>query len=296
MKKYGFLLIPVALLVMAGSFPAGGDKELIASLRSEMLVLQRQIRDLQESFDKSQGHTSPLVQKISDNSDNTLRALTAIEEALRTSQTTQSNNLTGTNNRITRLEQQVTATDQRTAQILTQINALKTLLDQQQRCLQEKEQMEDNPQFDSPERLYAFAFGQYVKGNYAQAITYFQRYIEGYGGTEAADNARFWIAESFYNQNRFEDALRAYDRLLTDFPRSDKLASASLKKGIALLKLERRDEGVAMLRTVIAQFPRSEEAATAAEELSRLGESPQPPPAAAPEKPVTRKKPGRNSH
>ncbi|MFN7944472.1 MAG: tol-pal system protein YbgF [Blastocatellia bacterium] len=297
MKKYGFLLIPVALLLVAGSFPAGGDKEQIASLRSEMLVLQRQIRDLQESFDKSQGQTTPLVQKISDNSDNTLRSLTALEESLRTSQTTQSNNLTGTNNRITRLEQQITATDQRTAQILTQLSTLKTLIEQQKRCQEKMEQMEDTPQFDSPERLYAFAFGQYVKGNYPQAVTYFQRYMEGYGTTEAADNAQFWIAESYYNQNRFEEALHGYEKLLDDFPRSDKAGSALLRKGITLLKLERREEGVATLRAVITQYPRSQEAASATEELNRLGESPQAPaPVAAPDKPAGRKKQGRPNH
>jgi tol-pal system protein YbgF len=294
MQKYGFLLIPVLMLVLAGAMPTG-DKELIASLRSEMLVLQRQIRDLQESFDKTHGHTTPLVQKISDNSDNTLRALASLEDALKLSQTTQNNNLAGTNNKITRLEQQISSTDQRTTQILIQISSLKTLIEQQQKLLKEKEQTEDTPQFDTPERLYAFAFNQYVKGNYDQATTYFQRYIDGYGTTEAADNAWFWIAESHYNQSRFEDALRVYDRLINDFPKSDKLSTALLKKGMALLKLERREEGISTLRSVIAQFPRSQDAAVASEELNRLGESAQPPvPAPSLSKPAQRSKPGRN--
>ncbi|HZS06745.1 MAG TPA: tol-pal system protein YbgF [Blastocatellia bacterium] len=296
MKKYGFLLIPVVLLVMAGALPAGGEKELIIRLQGEVLVLQRQVRDLQESFDKSQGQTTPLVQKISDNSDNTLRTLNSLEEALKLAQTTQSNNLTGTNSRINRLSEQVTASEQRTGQILTQINSLKTLLEQQQRYLDQTKQEEASPRFDNPEQLYAFAYGQFVKGQYEQAAANFQRYIDAYGNTEAADNARFWIAECFFNQSKYEDALRAYERTITDYPKGDKLAAAWLRKGITLLKLERRDEGVTTLRAVITQFPRSQEAATATEELNRLGESIQSPSPAVPtSKPGTRQKPGRTS-
>lgn len=275
-KKYAIVLIPFLLLGLAGAMPAGGEKELIIRLQGEVLVLQRQVRDLQESFDRSQGLTTPLVQKISDNSESSLRALNLLEEALKTSQTTQSNNLSGTNSRIARLTDQVTTNEQRTGQILSQLAQIKTLMDQQKRCMDLQNQAEANPHFDNPEQLYAFAYGHYIKGNYDQAITWFKSYIDGYGSTEAADNALFWIAESYFNQNHFEDALQAYNRILADYSNGDKLAGASLKKGITLLRLERREEGVAALRQVVSGFPGSQEAAAATDQLTALGESFQP--------------------
>lgn len=278
MKKYGFLIIPIAFFLMAGALPAGNDKDLIVRLHGDVVVLQRHMRDLQESFDKSQGMTTPMLQKISENSDNTLRALTALEESLKTSQTTQSNNFSGTSTRINTLAEQIKNNDQKSAQILAQLSALKTLIEQQKRDLEnnQKAAQEEAPRFDNPEQLYAFAYGQFARGQYDQAIRSFQMYLEAYGTTETADNALFWQGESHYQQGRMEDALRAYDRVLTEYTKSDKAAAALLKKGLALLRLERREEGLIQLRQVIAQYPRTQEGAQAAEELTRLGESAQP--------------------
>ncbi len=292
MRRYSFLLIPVIFLAMAAALPAGGEKELIIRLQGEVMVLNRQVRDLQESFDKAQGQNAPMVQKISDNSENTLRALSTIEESLKSTQTTQINTLTGTNatnTRINKLSEQAAAADQRINQILTQINSLKSFVEKQQNCIDKNSQAEAAPNFDNAEQLYAFAYGQFVKKNFDQAATYFQKYIDAYSATEAADNAQFWIGECFYNQAKYDDAVRAYDKVITDHPKSDKLAAAFLKKGLTLLRLERRDDGVTTLRAVISQFPRSQEAAAATEELNRLGE-PLQSPVVPPGKPASRSK------
>lgn len=282
MRRCFFILIPVIIIGMAAALPAGGEKELIIRLQGEVMVLNRQVRDLQESFDKSQGQNAPIVQKISENSENTLRALSAIEDTIKSTQTTQINTLTGTNatnTRINKLSEQAAASEQRINQILSQINNLKTFVEKQQNCIDKNNQIETTaaPNFDNPEQLYAFAYGQFVKRNFEQSATYFQKYIDAYGSTEAADNAQFWIGECYFNLTKYEDSLRAYDKVISDHQRSDKLAASFLKKGLTLLRLERRDEGVVMLRAVITQFSRSQEAAAATEELNRLGESAQAP-------------------
>jgi tol-pal system protein YbgF len=299
MKRYGLLFVPALLFLMAGAAttPRESEKELIIRLQGEVIVLQRQIRDLQESFDKSQGQTSPLLQKIADQAENTMRTLPALEEAFKNAQTTQSNNLTGATARLAKLSEQLGQNEQRFNQISSQIKGLRDHLDQQIQVMQrrleaekeaEKQAQVNLPQFTNPEQLYAFAYGQFTKGNYEQAVTNFRRYIEAYGHTEAADNAQFWIAESFHTQSRYNEALREYDRLLIDYPKGDKTAAANLKKGITLLQLERREEGVAALRAVITLYPHAQEAAVAAQELSRLGEPAQPAPTPAPTNKIKR--------
>lgn len=307
MKRYALLIVPTLLLLVAGAatMPIESEKELIIRLQGEVIVLQRQVRDLQESFDKSQGQTTPMLQKIADHAENTMRALPALEDALKNAQITQSNNLTGATARLAKLSDQLAQNDQHFNQINNQITnqtkGLKDYFDQQMQALQrrleaerqaekqaEKQTEMTAPQFTNPEQLYAFAYSQFTKGNYEQAIANFRRYIDAYGHTEAADNAQFWIAESFHAQARYNEALREYDRLLTDYPRSDKAAAAMLKKGITLLQLERRDEGVAALRAVINLYPHSQEAALAGQELSRLGEPAQPAPTPAPQTKIKR--------
>ncbi len=278
MHRYApYFLITIIIFALGAN--AAGDKEIIARLTGEVLTLQKQIRDLQESFDKTSGQTSMLLQKTSENSENTVRSLAQIEEAMKTTQTLQSNNFTGATTRIARLSEQQGATDQKLSQIISQINALKTAMEQQQKQRQEEEKKAENtpPRFDSPEQLYAFAYSQYTQGKYDEATANFRRYVEAFGTTEAADNAQFWIADGLFAQMRYADALIEYDKLLSTYPNGDKIISAQYKKGVALLYLERRDEGVAALRTVIATAPSSNEAALARQELQRLGEDPNAP-------------------
>lgn len=289
MKQYGpFLLCGILILALGAS--SASDKELIIRLQGEVLVLQKQVRDLQESFDKSSGQSVTLMQKVTDNSESTLRTLSNIEEAIKLSQTTQSNSFTGATTRINRLAEQASVTDKRLDQISSQINSLKNLLEQQARQKQEEERKRDTtpPRFENPEQLYAYAYTQYTQGKYDEAIANFRRYVEAYGTTEAADNAQFWIGEGLFAQMRYAEALVEYDRLLTAYPSGDKIVAAHFKKGLSLLYLERREEGVTELRIVISTAPNSTEAAQARQELERLGENPNLPVAPKTTKPRAR--------
>jgi tol-pal system protein YbgF len=301
MARLRIILLALGLLVAVGAarFPEESDKELMIRLQGEILVLQRQIRDLQESFDKSQGQTFNTIQRISDQAEHALRRLTALEESIKTVQTSQHNNLSGAAVRLTKLSEQIASTNQRLAQITSQIAGLRDHLDQQLPRLLEAEKRassDEEPnlesQFNSPEELYALAFGQLTKGHYSQAITLFRQYVESHNHSEAADNAQFWIAEALVSQGRYAEALREYDRLLKDYPQGDKAPAAYLKKGILSLQLERRDEGVVILKTLVNSYPHSPEARQASQELLRLGESPQSiqPPTA---KPGTQSRPKR---
>ena len=272
-----------------------GDKENIARLTGEVLTLQKQMRDLQESFDKNSGQSTVLLQKMSDNSETTVRTLAQIEDVMKTTTTVQTNSSTGVNARITKLAEQQGSTDQKLNNISTQINALKNLMEQQQkqRVEEEKKVSQAPVRFDSPDQLYAYSYSLYSQGKFEEAVTGFRRYLEAYSTTEAADNAQFWVAEALFAQNKYADALNEYDRLISNYPNGDKVVAGQFKKGVSLLFLERREEGVNALRNVIAIAPSSNEAAQAKQELDRLGESSvapaQPVPSTGKPKPRPRK-------
>jgi tol-pal system protein YbgF len=268
-------------LLFGANSPVSGEKELIIRLQGEVLVLQRQLRDLQESIDKAQGQSTAILQKLADSSEGSQRVLANLEESFRTSQTSQTNNLAGTTTRLNKIIEHLTANEQKFNQLGQQIQSLRSAVEQHQRRLDlEKEEQKERdrkqadaiPAITSPEQLYSFAYHQYNQGKYEQAIANFRRYLEGYGQTEAADNALFWIAESLNAQGRSSEALREYERLLADYPRSDRAAAALFKKGVLLLQLERREEGVTTLRSIITQYPAAPEATQATQELTRLGE------------------------
>ncbi|HSS45013.1 MAG TPA: tol-pal system protein YbgF, partial [Thermoanaerobaculia bacterium] len=99
----------------------------------------------------------------------------------------------------------------------------------------------------------------------------FQEYLETYPTTDLSDDARYWIGESHYAQKRYQDAITDFDRLLKDWPKSDKAAVALLKKAYALLELDQKPEAVVQLQYVIHEYPSAEEARLARARLKSLG-------------------------
>jgi TolA-binding protein len=97
--------------------------------------------------------------------------------------------------------------------------------------------------------------------------------LKNFGQTEKSDDACFWIAESLAAQGKLAEALAEYDGLLMKYPNGDRVASARLKKGLTLLQMERRQEGVEALKSVVSLHPNTQESETAKAELVRLGEA-----------------------
>jgi tol-pal system protein YbgF len=122
-----------------------------------------------------------------------------------------------------------------------------------------------------PQALYQSAYGDYLKKSYDLAIAGFQLYLDSYAETELADNAAYWIGESLYGQGNYEAAIRHFNELSVRFPRSDKTASAGLKKAFAHLELGNRNQGVAELQRLLRDYPNSDEASLARNRLRDLG-------------------------
>ena len=67
------------------------------------------------------------------------------------------------------------------------------------------------------------------------------------------------------------EAIAEYDKVLKQYARSDKTASALLKKGFALLEQGQKKDGIAQLQSVVRTFPTSDEANLAKQRLQSLG-------------------------
>jgi tol-pal system protein YbgF len=121
-----------------------------------------------------------------------------------------------------------------------------------------------------PETLYQDTYAAYRSADYDLAILGFKQYLDTYPETELADNALYWMGESYFAQGRFNPAIEAFDTVLSKYPRSEKVASAMLKRGYAHLQLGQRDRGVEELRALLRTHPSSEEAAIARQQLETL--------------------------
>ena len=123
----------------------------------------------------------------------------------------------------------------------------------------------------SADTLYSNGLRDITSGKYDLARQEFHDYLKFYGDTDLASNAQFYLGEIAYSQKNYDRAVTEYDHVLTNYPKSFKLAPAHLKKGMALIELGQKTAGVRELRDVVRRFPGTEEERRARAKLKELG-------------------------
>ncbi len=115
--------------------------------------------------------------------------------------------------------------------------------------------------------VYMTAYEAFKAGKTKEARDMFISFLKDYPDNEYSDNARFWIAESYYKDGNYDDAILAYEELLRKSPESDKIPAAMLKQGMAFYELKDKKTGRLILERLIEKFPDSEQATTAKKKL-----------------------------
>lgn len=102
---------------------------------------------------------------------------------------------------------------------------------------------------------YDNAFQALKELRYADAAQLFQDFRSQYPNSEYADNAQYWLGESYYVTRNYEIALGAFQALLDDFPDSSKAPDALLKIGYTHYELKQWDRARAALTQVQQDYP-----------------------------------------
>ncbi|MDZ7290221.1 MAG: tol-pal system protein YbgF [candidate division KSB1 bacterium] len=124
-------------------------------------------------------------------------------------------------------------------------------------------------QFPGSVRLYEAAYQDLVKGHYQQARESFMLYLRFLPQGELADDAQYWIGESYNGEGQIEKALQAFQNLISNYPESDRVPLAMLKLANHQIALGQTNAGKKTLETLLERFPKAKEAPQA---LSRLRE------------------------
>jgi TolA-binding protein len=132
--------------------------------------------------------------------------------------------------------------------------------------------------------LYQTAYLDYTRGNYNLAVAAFKEFIRLYPETDLTEKAQYWIGESHWSLARdlqskgdrpratqeFERAVQEFRKVLIQYPRGDRVPSAVFKEALALVELGQPALAEGRLQFLVDQFPSTEEAAKAKDELTRL--------------------------
>jgi tol-pal system protein YbgF len=123
----------------------------------------------------------------------------------------------------------------------------------------------------SADVLYSNGLRDFQGGKYDLSRQEFSDYLKYYADTDLASNAQFWLGEIAYAQKDYKNAVTEYDKVITNYPKSFKQATARLKKGMALVELGQKASAIRELREVVRRFPGTDEDRRARAKLKELG-------------------------
>lgn len=117
---------------------------------------------------------------------------------------------------------------------------------------------------------YQVAFELLKEERYDMAAVAFKQFLLEFPDSELVDNAQYWLAESYYASDSFEQALRDFQVVIDEYPRSSKVPDALLKMGFCNYNLKRWDAARATLSRVQADYPETTAARLAGQYLTRM--------------------------
>ena len=122
------------------------------------------------------------------------------------------------------------------------------------------------------QQAYRSAFVLLKNGHYEKATIGFRDFLTEYPGSDLADNAQYWLGESFYAIPRFESAMEEFKRILSNYPQSPKLTHAMLKIGYIYHELGQLEDAKRVLSELSNRYPDSTAASLARRRLKRLAD------------------------
>ena len=117
------------------------------------------------------------------------------------------------------------------------------------------------------QQAYQGAFDLLKSGRYEEAAVSFQQFLAEYPTGSYADNAQYWLGETFYITRRFEESIQEFERLVSMHPNSQKLTHSLLKIGYAHDELGNKAEAERVLGQLIEGHPQTAAAGLARKRL-----------------------------
>lgn len=112
-------------------------------------------------------------------------------------------------------------------------------------------------QKEPTQSLYNKGYEMYNQGKYAQTISIFREFLQRYPKDSLADNAQYWIAESYYAQKFFDKAIEEFKKV-EKFPDGNKVPDAYYKIYLAYTEMGKKKEAEKWKKEILRKFKDSE--------------------------------------
>ena len=162
-----------------------------------------------------------------------------------------------------------------------EIDKLKTELDQVTSIKHDlnpsipKEKSELRVQYDNSEnekKEFESSFELLRKGDYVSAEIALREHINNFPNGPYTDDAKFWLAESLFSQNKYNEALEIFNQIINQYPDSEKMMESILKSGFSHQALGNLSAAESIFQRVIRDYPNSSASSLAEERLNKMRE------------------------
>ncbi len=118
--------------------------------------------------------------------------------------------------------------------------------------------------------IYKSARQALVQNDFETAREGFGQLLKRYPKSSQADNAQFWIGETYYRAKWYEKAILEYQKVIENYPKGNKVPASLLKQGFAFAGLGDKANTRLILTELVKKYPKSNEAKIAKQQLKRL--------------------------
>jgi len=118
--------------------------------------------------------------------------------------------------------------------------------------------------------VYDNAFILVRQGEYEKAITDFKLFLADCEKHELAENAHYWIGQSYYSMEKYTDAIGEFNFLLENYKGSVNTSRAMFKLGRSQQELGKKTEAKRIFQQLIDEYPGTFDAEQAKELLKDL--------------------------
>jgi tol-pal system protein YbgF len=119
-------------------------------------------------------------------------------------------------------------------------------------------------------QLYQIGMDNLGRGATSTARQAFQQIVRDHQDSPLAPDAQFALAETYYRDKQYDQAMRELERVVEMFPGSARAPAALYRAGVIAEEQGNVSKAREYFRRVIAGYPKSDEAKRASEELRRL--------------------------
>jgi tol-pal system protein YbgF len=229
-----------------------------ATTKHEGEVMQGQIKNLDTRVTAQEQVLSGRVKQLDESIDKATKMLARNSADLGTRVDGFSDELAKFAGRLETLQRSIDAARSELAQVKQDQQSLATRMDSIERQLGiTPGQPTSQPVTVDKAVLFDGAYQKLQAGKFDDARREFRLYVQAFPQDDKADDAAFYIGETFFKQKDFEKAIAEYQKVIDTWPKGDMADDAFLQAGLAALEKGWCVDAGAYLGELVRRFPTS---------------------------------------